>query len=291
MKQRIVIGTSMLAVVVLALFIINTVRQTARQYPPALSPELNSAPLVFYGQVQPAGKELRVGTGIAGIVQEVLVREGDSVHKGQPLIVLDNRIETAGYQVALSRIEYNRAAALISADDLKRKESLFGKGVVAEFDYVQIRLRQDLDQAQVAVSQREAELAAARLRERTITAPIDGIVYKCDLRPGEPFRPEDIARIILGAAILELRCDLEALWISRVDSAARYGVFHAETGDTLGTATFISASRYLRPKTVETENPAERLSAKYQEVIMLFVPDRPGLPIGLPVLVKMENRH
>ncbi|HLP48563.1 MAG TPA: hypothetical protein VK469_21665, partial [Candidatus Kapabacteria bacterium] len=67
-----------------------------------------------------------------------------------------------------------------------------------------------------------------------------------------------------------------------------YLVFHAETGERLGKGYFISASRYLRPKMVETEDAKERLSALYQEIILRFAPDRPGLPIGLPVMVKIE---
>ena len=66
--------------------------------------------------------------------------------------------------------------------------------------------------------------------------------------------------------------------------------YNAETGESIGTARFGSRSRYLRPRQLQTEDPKDKSSAKYQEVIMRFVPDQPDLPIGLPVLVRPDTK-
>ena len=122
-----------------------------------------------------------------------------------------------------------------------------------------------------------------------VTAPQDGIVYKCDLRVGEAFSAGDGDTLIIGSPDFQLCCDVEILWIGRIDRHSTYEVFNAENEDLIGTATFRSASRYLRPKSVRTEEPGEKASTQYQEVIMNLEHSRPDLPIGLPVMLRLRR--
>jgi hypothetical protein len=189
----------------------------------------------------------------------------------------------------LSRVESSRKEAAISSEKITRAKPLTLGNSITESEYLQLKLKNELDKAIIGVRLKEAELAGVRLNQRRIEAPVDGMVYKCDIHVGEMFQPGDENQIIIGSTGLELRCDLEALWIGRLDTNKPYRVFHAETGEYLGQGFFLSASRYLRPKIVETEEVKERLSALYQEIILRFVPDRLGLPIGLPVMVQLEK--
>jgi biotin carboxyl carrier protein len=122
-----------------------------------------------------------------------------------------------------------------------------------------------------------------------VTAPQDGIIYKCDLRVGEAFAAGSGNSLILGSSDLQISCDVEILWIGRIDRHSDYNVFNAENEDLIGTATFRSASLYLRPKSIRTEEPGEKASTQYQEVIMSFEPIRPDLPIGLPVMLRLKR--
>jgi biotin carboxyl carrier protein len=128
-----------------------------------------------------------------------------------------------------------------------------------------------------------------RLSLLPVTAPQDGIVYKCDLRIGEAFNVGDVDPLVLGSANLQICCDVEILWIGRIDKYSTYEVFNAENEGQIGTARFRSASRYLRPKSVRTEEPGEKASTQYQEVIMNFMPNRPDSPIGLPVMLRLKE--
>lgn len=123
-----------------------------------------------------------------------------------------------------------------------------------------------------------------------VTAPKEGIVYKLDIRIGESFGIGDFNKIIIGSSELQIACDVEALWIGKMRTTVVYDVFNAETGENIGTATFLSASRYLRPKTLRTEKPGESFSTDYQEVIMNFSPSLSNIPINLPVMVKVRNK-
>jgi multidrug efflux pump subunit AcrA (membrane-fusion protein) len=203
---------------------------------------------------------------------------------------LDDAVERAQHDVADAQIEYSRRAAAISAENLRRNEALQASGSITDAEYTQLKLKQRLDDADITVRSRQAALADAQLRQKAVRSPVAGIVYKLDLRPGEPFSPADIDRIKVGSPELELVCDLETMWIGRLDTLRSYRVFNAETDDAIGTARFRSQARYLRTQKLQTEDPKQRLSATYQEVIMRFQPDQPGLPIGLAVMVRPDNR-
>ena len=122
-----------------------------------------------------------------------------------------------------------------------------------------------------------------------VTAPREGLVYKFDIRVGESFGIGDVDKIIVGSSELQIACDVEALWIGKMRTTGTYDVFSAETGEGIGTATFRSASRYLRPKTIRTEQPGESFSTDYQEVIMDFQPSISDIPINLPVMLKVKG--
>jgi len=122
-----------------------------------------------------------------------------------------------------------------------------------------------------------------------VTAPQNGIVYRSDLRIGEAFTVGDSDRLILGSPDLQICCDVETLWIGKIDKQGVYDVFNAENEELMGTAAFRSASRYLRPKSIRTEEPGEKTSTQYQEVIMSFEPSRTDLPIGLPVMLRLRR--
>jgi len=133
----------------------------------------------------------------------------------------------------------------------------------------------------------ENTVQSGNLYRETITSPRSGIVYKCDIRVGEAFGIGDRNRLVLGSPNLQICCDVEILWIGRIERQKTYDVFNAENEEPVGTAAFRSASRYLRPKSVQTEEPGEKLSTQYQEVIMDFEPSKPDLPIGLPVMLRL----
>lgn len=129
------------------------------------------------------------------------------------------------------------------------------------------------------------------LYRETIISPQIGVIYKRDLRVGEAFSIGDRDRLILGSSELQVCCDVEVLWIGKIEKQKTYDVFNAENEEPVGAATYHSASRYLRPKSIRTEEPGEKTSTQYQEVIMGFEPSKPDLPIGLPVMLRTGDKR
>ncbi len=127
--------------------------------------------------------DVEVGTAATGIVAEVLVKEGDAVEQGQPLLRLNDEVE---------KIELERSAKVLEKArfDHEAAEKLLTDKIGTREDALKKRIEHDL-----AVLQQKA--AMLRLDERTIHSPIQGIVVKRDKEPGEAvLLNETVAQIV-----------------------------------------------------------------------------------------------
>lgn len=113
----------------------------------------------------------RFGATVAGRVNALLVDEGDAVRKGDIVARLDER-------QPLARLDDARARLRMAEADIARGQILMNHRVLA----VQAleRAQQERDQAQAAV-----ELFARQLEDYTIASPLDGVVMKRNVEPGE----------------------------------------------------------------------------------------------------------
>ena len=75
------------------------------------------------GLVEPSSELIELGAPISGLVEEVLVKEGDRVKKGQPLFIIDRRALSAQFDGAQAR-ELTAEARLAQARSMPKPEAL-----------------------------------------------------------------------------------------------------------------------------------------------------------------------
>jgi len=121
------------------------------------------------GTIEPWTK-LELAAEIAGTVEKLAVKEGDSVSKGDVLL----QIDASDYRIALDRAE---AAFRLAKADLERDKTVYDKGVIPTAE---------LDARQTAMQTAKADFDNAKLQldRCTITAPMDGIVRRLDAKVG-----------------------------------------------------------------------------------------------------------
>jgi len=290
MKKRILIPLAFTALVLVLWFIVGSIRNASKRNAPAEPIPLNAAALVLYGRVEPEGLEIRLSPSVSGTVKAVFVTEGQLLRRGQVLLLLDDAVLRAERAAVAARLDLARKSVELSRDQWNRGEALYKGESLNAAEYVRLKNKLETDEAELRLRLREFELADTRLGERSLESPIDGRLYKFDVRPGEFLSTGQGRPIIVGSSRLEIRCDVEPFWIGRIDSSAGYRVFHAETNQPLGSAVFKSVLPYLRPKKLRTEDAQERLLSDYQEAVFQFKSDLPNPPIGLPVYLKHEGK-
>ncbi|MFO0923886.1 MAG: efflux RND transporter periplasmic adaptor subunit [Pirellulales bacterium] len=149
------------------------------------------------GVLQPY-QDIDVATTEVGIIREILVKAGDRVIEGQPLAVLDSEVLRAQIRVketeALSkgRIEQALAELKLQEKKLSRLLKMKQEGNVnsleierAEADVLIAKGRLTTEEDQSQVQMLELERFKKNLEERTIRAPISGIVTEIFKNVGE----------------------------------------------------------------------------------------------------------
>ena len=135
-----------------------------------------------------------------GSVEEVLVRPGSRVKKGDPIVRLDPR----PFDLAVREAEANLAEAQIRYQGSLASDSiLLGPGQEAD------RLKNALALSGVPAQQVRLEKAKLERERATITAPFDGMVDGVAIAVGERLSPgQDVATIV---DVTHLRVEAQVL--------------------------------------------------------------------------------
>ncbi len=161
---------------------------------------------------------VQVGSAAPGVIDKILVDRGDFVQAGQVLVQLQAGVERASLAVARERAKQEGESKVAAgSSELAQRELQRAKELHAENYVSQTYLDKQRAEAQVAggrsdqaserrrLAQREVELAAAQLAQRSIGSPITGVVVERFMSPGEFVDQKPILRV---AAIDPLRVDV-----------------------------------------------------------------------------------
>lgn len=161
---------------------------------------------------------VQIGSAAPGVIERILVDRGDLVKPGQPLVQLQAGVERAALAVARERaLQQGEMTVATGSADLAQRELQRAKELHEQNFVSQTYLDKQRAEAQVAggrtdqaserkkLAQREVDLAAAQLAQRSINAPIAGVVVERFMSPGEFVDQKPILRI---AAIDPLRVDV-----------------------------------------------------------------------------------
>lgn len=139
--------------------------------------------LLYYDRVS------HISTELAGLVESVEVKQGDTVKKGDPLVLLNTEIldkEIVFQKARLKQIELRIANVKKNYD---RLEKLFGKQGVSERDRDDALF--NYENAQIDKQATEATLQKLDIQKRRsiISAPFDGIILTKNVDSGSWVNP------------------------------------------------------------------------------------------------------
>jgi RND family efflux transporter MFP subunit len=133
---------------------------------------------------------------VEGFVRQIMVKAGDRVRTGQPLVQIDPEKQQATVAATESQRASREADLEFARQQLARNQKLFDAGAVSQAE---------LEQAQTNVKTAEAQLAAvnSQIRENQVqlayyrvTAPTDGVVGDIPVREGDRVTPSTLITTI-----------------------------------------------------------------------------------------------
>jgi len=164
------------------------------------------------GYIVTGDRYVSIGVRVPGRIERYFVEEGQSIHKGDPLVQIDDR----DYRAAMTRAEAGlalaRADVTLASADLKRGRDLRARGVVSqqEFD-VQVN-KAAVANARMTQLMAELDQARVNLEYTVLRAPTDGVVLAKLKEVGEIAVPGGFAGsgdLIRLANLTDMRAEVD----------------------------------------------------------------------------------
>lgn len=253
------------------------------------------------GRVDIEGGIIRLAARRDGIVEQVMVEEGDQVQAGQVVALLDSQQARLGVEQARAEVsQAQRGVATIrvklaSAEREERRLAPLAEERIApsqEYDRARdevLILKSELGSAEAAV-----EVAASRLRsaeseieQRIVRAPLDGQIVRRQARPGDGVSTLNVTPLFLFAPNAEriVRAELEERFLAQVvpgqsaevsleaDEAMKFEAKVLRLGKVVGART-------------ASDDPSERSDVRVVECVLSI--NAPNLLIGQRVIVRIR---
>jgi RND family efflux transporter MFP subunit len=129
-------------------------------------------------------------------VRQVLVRAGDRVGAGQPLIQIDPDKQQATNTVTESQRASREADLAYAKQQLARMQKLFEAGAVSRAELEQAETAQKTAEAQLAAVQSQIRENQVELQYYRVTAPSAGMVGEVVIRQGDRVTPSTVITTI-----------------------------------------------------------------------------------------------
>lgn len=152
---------------------------------PSTSNLANSFPAIIKGKT-----DIEVRPLVSGFITKVCVDEGQQVHKGQTLFILDQVQYQAAVQQAQAAVNSARAAVNTATSNEANQRMLYNKGIISQTQWQ--NSADQLAQAKAGLAQAQAGLTTARknLSYTVVTAPSNGVVGTIPNREGSLASPQ-----------------------------------------------------------------------------------------------------
>jgi RND family efflux transporter MFP subunit len=151
--------------------------------------------------------EAQLGPNAGGVLERILVKEGDVVKKGTVVFRQDMRDAALRIEQAKVALDAARVNLRASETDYQRTKAMFEQKAMNQVQWDQAQTR--FDAAKVQVQQAEVALSVANkaLADATVRSPIDGVVVAKLKNEGEmaTMMPPTIVLVIQDQSTLELR--------------------------------------------------------------------------------------
>ena len=174
------------------------------------------------------GKEIvEIRPQVSGLITKILIAEGQKVHKGQTLFVIDQVPYLEALNTAEAALKSAKAAEATAQLNYDSKKQLRSQQVISDYDLQ--TAQQDLLSAQAQVAQAQAQVANARnsLSYTTVKSPVSGVAGMI------PYHVGALVSSNISEPLISV-CDDSEMWVyfslserEVTDLTMRYGSLEA----------------------------------------------------------------
>lgn len=268
----------------------------------ARSPQVESittvARVVGIGKVEPQNGIVNLASDVSGIIEEVNKLDGDSVRKGEIILVLKNREEQlkvaqiqqqmkAAQQTInanLTGIHENEIQLENKATQLARAQNLLKVGGETQENVQQLQtdqkvLQSQLQKSKAIVSESRAnldelksQLAIARqdLDSRIIRAPSDGMILNMNVRKGEALTALSTFATLAPDEPMVVHGEADEMFANQLKPGQSVTIYNIGDNARITTGKIISLSYSLSNKSLFSDEPGEQQDRRVRRFKVLL---------------------
>ncbi len=257
------------------------------------------------GIIEANTNNISVGTSIAGVVKEIVVKVGDRVEKGTPLFKIDDRelkADLAVKEAALVKARASLAEARAALIDYRSQYALVQNATdnrAISVDDVQkkknavLLYEAKLESARAALKSAETDIAYTRssIERLTVRASVTGEVLQVNIQPGEYAATGVLDTPLMRIGNLDnlyVRVDIDENDAWRFKPGSRAIVFIRGNSSLKADLAFVRVEPYITPKKSLTGSSSERVDTRVLQVIYSFARNKLPAYVGQQVDVSIE---
>ncbi|MBJ7327116.1 MAG: biotin/lipoyl-binding protein [Chthoniobacterales bacterium] len=297
MLKNLTIAAALLGIVAMFLLVAR-LKKPDPVAPPLVEPATApyQAAIGARGIVESLGENVHISPLVSGVVEEVFVKVGDQVKKGDPLFRVDSRAARAAVAsreaeipVLTARLAEAEANLAEKQDLLERVTKLGSKNVASEEEVRRATFQHRAAAALQALAAAELQQGKVLLAEAQtdldltlVAAPRDGEILQVNIRSGEHASPNTMMEAILlgDTSALQLRADVDEDSAWRVRPGASATAYIKGTRDKPIPLTFVRVEPYILPKKSLTGESTERVDTRVLQVIYTFPAPKTPIYVG-----------
>ena len=164
------------------------------------------------GYIVTGDRYVSIGVRVPGRIDHYYVEEGQSVHKGEALVQIDDRDYRAAQARAAANLELAKANLALADADLVRGTALFKDGVISKQEFDVFRNKAEVARATTAQAAAALDEAKVNLEYTVLRAPTDGVVLAKLKEVGEIAVPGGFAGsgdLIRIANLTDIRAEVD----------------------------------------------------------------------------------
>jgi membrane fusion protein (multidrug efflux system) len=229
-----------------------------------------------------ASEDANLSPEEGGVVKEWMARKGQTVKKGDLVIVLRDEVIKAGYDAATA--QYKMAEL-----NLEKQRKVFDEQGISELQMKNMEYTRDAAKA-------NADLMKARWERTQIRAPFDGIVDNIVPNEGD-FAPPGmpVARVV-NTSTIKIQADIPEMYSGSVAvGSAAIITFDALPGDTLrGKVNFVGSSVSSANRALQVEivlvNPYRKIKSEMVAKARIVRGTKPNALLVSENIVQLVDR-
>ena len=140
---------------------------------------------------------------VDGIVRQILVKAGDHVRAGQPLVQIDPVRQQATVTTVEAQRAEREADVAYSKQQLARMQKLLAAGAVSQAELEQAETAEKTAEAQLAAVASQIHESQVQLEYYRVTAPTEGVIGDIPVRQGDRVTTSTVITTIDAAEGLE----------------------------------------------------------------------------------------